>query len=330
MRITKKNIIPAILIISSPFCIFSFNADSLSRLEGNISALSFQESISYSPDIIEYFDFYDMNVKGADHYFGYFMSSDKKIAAHIYHPKNPIGTIVFIHGYLDHSGLYMGIINYFLERNFNIAIFDLPGHGLSGGKRIDIENFSEYGLVLNDFFMIISNDLTQPYYAVGHSTGSASLIEYFYNYENRFMLSFLVSPLIRTYLWDLSLIGMNIMDIFSDGVFRRFGGASSDREYLNFVKRRDPLQSKTVPFHWARVLRLWNEKIMDYRENPSSIVVLQGTDDTVVDYKYNIQFLKDRFQNIKIINFDDARHSLFNEKTDLNPYKNVVMVKKAS
>jgi len=254
-----------------------------------------------------------MSVTNAKHYFGYFLSSNKKIAAHVYQPENPLGTIVFVHGYLDHSGLYMGIIRYFLERNFNIAIYDLPGHGLSEGKRMDIEKFSEYALVLNDFVNIISNNFVTPYYAIGHSTGSAALIDYFYNYDNKFEKSFLASPLIHSYMWDLSLLGMNIMNLFSDNIFRRFGGASRDKEYIDFVKNRDPLQSKSVPFHWAGVVRLWNEEIIDYKENSSTIIVLQGTGDTVVDYKYNIQFLKERFKNISIYTFKDARHNLFNE-----------------
>lgn len=317
MQLTNRNIFLVIFIIYSPLYIFSFNRDSVDKLHGHIPPLSFHESEEYSSDIIEYFNFYNMSIKDAEHYFGYFLSSNKKIAANIYRPENPVGTIIFVHGYLDHSGLYMGIFRYFLEKNFNVAIFDLPGHGLSEGKRVDIDDFSEYSLIVNDFASIISRNFIMPYYAVGHSTGSAALIEYFYNYENIFKLSFLASPLIHSYLWDLSLIGMNIMDLFSDRIFRRFGGASTNKEYLDFVKNRDPLQSKSVPFHWARVQRIWNEKIADYKDNCSNIIILQGTKDTVVDYKYNLQFLKERFKNISIYTFKGAKHSLFNEMPEI-------------
>jgi len=311
MRLSKRNIILILIII--PIFAYAFDSNSVERLQENIPILSFQKYKNYSPDVLEYFDHYKMSVNNTKHYFGYFLSSNKKISAHIYRPENPIGTIVFVHGYLDHSGLYMGIIRYFLERNFNVAIYDLPGHGFSEGIRMDIETFSDYSLILDDFVSIISSNFIMPYYAIGHSTGSATLIDYFYNYENKFEISFLASPLVHSYMWDLSLLGMNIMNIFSDSIFRRFGGASRDKEYLDFVKNKDPLQSKSVPFHWARGLRLWNEKIIDYKENSSTIIVLQGTDDTVVDYKYNIQFLKERFNNISVYTFKDARHSLFNE-----------------
>jgi len=118
-------------------------------------------------------------------------------------------------------------------------------------------------------------------------------------------------------MWNFSLIGMNIMGLFSDRIFRRFGGSSTNKEYLDFVKKQDPLQSKTIPFHWVRTPRSWNKEILSYEDNPSRIVVLQGINDTVVDYKYNIQFLKERFKNIRIYTFKDARHSLFNEKIEI-------------
>ncbi len=315
MSFKKVNIF--LIFIIFPVYVSGFNIESVNNLAGNIPPLSCQNLSEYSPEIIEYFKYYDMNVVDAEHYFGYFFSSNLKIAAHIYQPENPVGTIVFFHGYLDHSGLYMGIIRYFLEKKFNIAIYDLPGHGLSEGKRSDIEDFSDYVLVVNNFLNIISNNLIMPFYAIGHSTGSAALIEYFYNYENIFDISFLASPLIHTYMWDISLLGMNIMELFSENIFRRYGGASTNKEYLDFVKNSDPFQSKSVPFHWARVHRLWEKDISNYKINSSKIVVLQGLDDTVVDYKYNIEFLKERFPNISINFFKDARHSLFNEKTEI-------------
>jgi len=315
MSLKKVNILWIIIMI--PVYVAGFNIESINNLEGNIPSLNFLNHSEYSPEIIEYFNYYDMNIVNTKHYFGYFLSSKLKISAHIYQPKTPNGTIVFVHGYLDHSGLYMNIIKYFLEKNFNIAIFDLPGHGLSEGKRSDIEDFGEYSLVLNNFIKIISNKLEMPFYAIGHSTGSAALIDYFYNYENVFELSFLASPLIRSYMWNISLFGMNIMELFSDKIFRRFGGASTNKDYLDFVKDSDPFQSKSVPFHWARVQRIWEKNISNYKINFSKIVVLQGLDDTVVDYKYNLEFLKERFPNISIYFFKDARHSLFNEKIEI-------------
>ncbi|MCK5201547.1 MAG: alpha/beta hydrolase [Spirochaetales bacterium] len=317
MNFIKVTAILFTLISISPSVIFGFDGEAAAKLRGNIPKLTFQISDDYSDGILEYFNYYNLDIKNAEHYFGYYISLNKKITAHIFSPNDPVGTIVFVHGYLDHSGLYSGIIRYFIEENFNIAIFDQPGHGLSEGIRMDIEDFSEYGVVLNDFVNLISGYLDGPYYAVGHSTGAAALIEYFNNYENLFELSFMVAPLIHSYMWNLSRIGIYIASIFSDSIFRRFGGASSDTEYLDFVKNRDPLQSKTVPFHWGYALHSWNEKITAYTYNPAEIVVLQGLADTVVDFKYNRSFLQDRFRSIEFITFADAKHSHLNEKPEI-------------
>ena len=317
MNFIKVTAILFTLISISPSVISGFDGEAAAKLRGNIPKLTFQISDDYSDGILEYFNYYNLDIKNAEHYFGYYISLNKKITAHIFSPNDPVGTIVFVHGYLDHSGLYSGIIRYFIEENFNIAIFDQPGHGLSEGIRMDIEDFSEYGVVLNDFVNLISSYLDGPYYAVGHSTGAAALIEYFNNYENLFELSFMVAPLIHSYMWNLSRIGMNIASIFSDRIFRRFGGASRNKEYLDFVKNMDPLQSKTVPFHWFYVLNSWNEKIAAYGEHPSRIIVLQGMDDTVVDSRYSHAFLKERFPNISIYTFEGAKHSLFNEKPEI-------------
>ncbi|MCX7787732.1 MAG: alpha/beta hydrolase, partial [Spirochaetes bacterium] len=61
-------------------------------------------------------------------------------------PRNHVrGTVFLVHGYLDHSGSWSPVIKKILSERFVVVALDLPGHGVSGGIRGDIEDFSQYG-----------------------------------------------------------------------------------------------------------------------------------------------------------------------------------------
>ena len=51
---------------------------------------------------------------------------------------------------------------YLLEQGYAVVMFDLPGHGLSEGKRASIDDFSQYGCALSDFLAVIENHVHGP------------------------------------------------------------------------------------------------------------------------------------------------------------------------
>ena len=98
------------------------------------------------------------------------------IAAHCFRRPQARGTVVINHGYLDHSGLYNKLITVFLAANYDVLIYDLPGHGLSSGALASIDSFAEYQTVLSELLLHLDDTLIGPRILLGQSTSGASKI----------------------------------------------------------------------------------------------------------------------------------------------------------
>lgn len=269
---------------------------------------------------VEYFQYYGLDIKPRryEHFFGTFDSNDFSLAAHIYRPREYKATVVIVHGYLEHCGLLSKLIKFLLEDNFAVAVFDLPGNGLSSGASADIEDFSQYTQSLKDFLAVLEPHMAKPYHLIGFSTGGSCTIDYLLMEKGEdFDKVILAAPLVRSVFWDASKIGYKFGQIFGKDVKRIFRRVSSDDEFLQFIKNKDPLQARKVPFRWTKALYDWNDRIADAKASEKPIFVIQGRDDKIVDYKFNIRFIRSKFPNAQIKFIENGRHELFNESIEI-------------
>jgi alpha-beta hydrolase superfamily lysophospholipase len=271
----------------------------------------------YPECIKKYFSYYQMDFEGVDHYFGSFRTGNYLIAAHIYMPRFAIETVYLLHGYLLHSGYYNEFIKLLLDHNFAVAVFDLPGHGFSSGDLANIGSFSEYARIFHDF--IIKTDetfLPPPFAVVSHSTGGAAVIEYLLTYESPFSVYIFSSPLVRSQLWNLSKTGVGLFQgIIKSVPAPPFIEITSDKEYMDFLRHREPLRRQRVPVTWVKALFQWNKKLTGINKQINKkILVFQGKKDNVVDWKYNMNFIREMFPRARIVFYDNARHEIFKER----------------
>jgi alpha-beta hydrolase superfamily lysophospholipase len=56
----------------------------------------------------------------------------------------PKAALAVVHGYGEHSGRYLNLVNYFAPRGYALYAYDLRGHGQSAGQRGHIHHFNEY------------------------------------------------------------------------------------------------------------------------------------------------------------------------------------------
>jgi alpha-beta hydrolase superfamily lysophospholipase len=287
-------------------------------------------------DSIEnYLDFYGLGFTAAAHEFVPFKSNGFELAGHIFipletgrsqavkpkalfltgfRPKEYKATVFILHGYLSHCGLLSKLIKYLVEAGFAVAVFDLPGHGLSGGKPTEIEDFSDYTDSLSDFMKIIRPQLHGPYHLIGHSSGAAVIMGYlFAGCSDCFDKIVLTAPLVRSDLWFLSKIGFSICRPFCDNLPRVFRKVSSDKDFLRFVKYRDLLQAKKISLKWVNAMFKWDKKITSAKTSQRPTLVIQGTKDNIIDWQYNIRFILSKFKNSRIELIENARHELLNE-----------------
>jgi len=262
----------------------------------------------------DYLKFYGLENASVRYECVLFKSNGFELAGHIFRPADYKATVVILHGYLGHCGLLAKLIRYLTGAGFAVAVYDLPGHGLSSGEPTAIDNFSQYSNSLTDFLTIVRQKLNGPYHIIGHSAGGAIVMDYlFSSKKDYFDKVILAAPLVRSQLWFFSKLGYMVYRPFAKRIFRLFRNVSSDKDFLKFVKHKDPLQAKKLSLNWTGAMFKWNREIADAPIIDRPVFVIQGTNDNIVSWKYNLKFIQSKFSNKQIKLVEKGRHELFNE-----------------
>ncbi|MEX2032830.1 MAG: lysophospholipase [Dehalococcoidia bacterium] len=91
----------------------------------------------------------------------------------------PRATLVVAHGYAEHSGRYMNLVNFFVPKGYAIYALDHRGHGRSEGERVEIEEYDDYLKDLKTFWDLMrSRQPAGKAFLVGHSMGGGIATAY--------------------------------------------------------------------------------------------------------------------------------------------------------
>ena len=122
-------------------------------------------NLDVTPDhdgaVTDYFGFYGLDLPVA-HHFGTYRSGITDVAAHVFVPDQPRGSVYLAHGYYDHAGILRNVIRLCVEERFAVAALDLPGHGLSSGERASIDEFGQYSDALCGLVALCRSHLPEP------------------------------------------------------------------------------------------------------------------------------------------------------------------------
>jgi alpha-beta hydrolase superfamily lysophospholipase len=293
----------------------------LKKIRDEMPILDLSKKAAHSESAKKYFDYYGLNFKNTHHYFGSFNSKKIVVACHVFLPDTLKGTVLLLHGYLDHSGILKNLIRNSLESGYAVAAFDLPGHGLSSGKRADVDDFSQYVSALDDFMVKYSADLPGPLNLISHSTGCAVVFDYLSEFkDNRVSKVIFLAPLVHSAYWKISKTGVYFLGSFLKTVKRSFPNNSRDKDFIEFIKN-DPLQAKKIPIGWLKALYSWNKRVQTYDVLSKKVLIIQGAEDTVVDWKYNIKFFRKKIKPLEVKIIKNAGHQLINE---IDPERSIV------
>ncbi|WP_187759668.1 alpha/beta hydrolase [Thiospirochaeta perfilievii] len=270
--------------------------DSRDELRG-LRSYVYEDWIEADQLFDRYFDEYTKDLPNSKYFPVWFNSIGEKMNGVIFTPQvQTKGTVLFIHGYAGNSRGLRYIGNRLLKDGYVIAALTLPGHGLAGGDRGDIDNFDDYAVVVSDFIKILTDKGLKPDFAVGHSTGGSSLIIYNQKYGWEFKKVILIAPLIHSSYWYTSKITRFITRPFIKKLDTRWTG---------------PLAVSTFPMHWFDELTKWNKKLENYNKMDDEIIVLQGDKDRIVSWRYNIKFIKELYNKSEVLIYKDGTHTLF-------------------
>jgi len=238
------------------------------------------------------------------------------------------GTVLLLHGYLDHALVNSKTIRLLFEAGYDVLAPDLPGHGLSDGEEAGIDDFATYAEAVRSVLADAETSTRAspvvpatapapgPLFAVGHSAGAAAVLAYCNRYGCPFASVVFIAPLVRTVGWWAIKVALPLLRFFSRRIFRRPGACSSDRDFVDFHKA-DPRMAQTASLEWSRAMLDWEVRLEKYTQVPDSVVVIQGTKDSVVAWRYNLRFLRRKIPNLSVNLIPGGMHCLLNEREEL-------------
>ncbi len=266
------------------------------------------------------------NNQPAHHALGVFPGGGEQIVAQYFAPASrPRATVFLLHGYLDHAGLYRHALAWCLAQGCAAFVFDLPGHGLSSGESGAVDNFANYCQALAQALALArGQELPRPWFAVGQSTGGAVLIDSVLHHGLLEYQSFegiaLLAPLLRVPRQRQVRLAYRLGGWFIKSTRRHFSASSHDREFLNFLREEDALQSARIPSSWIGAMLDYEKRFAAAAANPAPLTIIQGTADATVDWQHNLPAIREKFPAAAEVLVPGARHHLVNESADFrNP-----------
>ncbi|MBD1549991.1 alpha/beta hydrolase [Pseudomonas typographi] len=246
---------------------------------------------------------------------GLYQAAGFDLVAQYWLPPRPRATLVLLHGFYDHMGLYRHVIEWALGRGLAVLSCDLPGHGLSSGARASIADFAHYQATLQGLLAQASRlGLPHPWHVLGQSTGAAIAIDHVL-YQADSPLdgeTILLAPLVRPRAWGWSQVSYHALRPFVKGIARRFSENSNDPGFLPFLQA-DPLQPLQLPTAWVGALVKWVRYIEAAPRSARSPLIVQGEQDRTVDWRHNLKVLDGKFAAPRLLRLPQARHHLANE-----------------
>lgn len=273
-----------------------------------------------------YLDFYRINFAkahpGLVHGFGAVDAGGFRVATHYWLPENSKGTLIVMHGYYDHVGIFGHAIQFGLDNGLAVLAFDLPGHGLSSGEQVVIDSFDQYADVLDSVLNAAQKLLPSPYYALGQSTGGSVLLNYLWRYDVARAVPVLdrialCAPLVLPRGWRYS--GRFVYKLVNRVIKRLPRGpsrSSHDPDFNRFIDEQDCMQSPSLSVRWVGAMKAWNQQFRLFPPLDKTVLVIQGTKDFTVAWRYNLQQIRRALPNARIEMVTGAGHQLVNERQD--------------
>lgn len=113
-------------------------------------------------------------------------NSGKNIFTQHWLPDGPVKAVMVIaHGLSEHSGRYLPLVNYFVNKGYAVYALDHDGHGQSEGLRGYVASFDHFVDDLNSYISEIKTQYQDTkILLVGHSMGGIISVQYLLKYPN--------------------------------------------------------------------------------------------------------------------------------------------------
>ncbi len=285
------------------------------ELAALLPAFTDDEAIASLGVLADYYQHYQLpNRQVYQHRIGQLEVEQRRIVLQSWSPSEPKGTLCIVHGLFDHTGIYQKIIDYALAANWRVCMFDLPGHGLSSGRRASIKTFDTYVAVLDAAVAAFTSLYGNRLHALGQSTGGGVLMRHcLMASEPHFERVVLISPLLRAKRWNFMIFAHGMLRWWTNRIPRGFSASSHDQAFVDFLAHSDPLQSRYLYLDWLAAMFNAESDFHLAAMSDIDIHMVQGSGDNTVDWRYNIKHIPKKFSRLQLLMIEGAGHQLVNE-----------------
>jgi alpha-beta hydrolase superfamily lysophospholipase len=234
----------------------------------------------------------------------------------------PAAVLAVVHGYGEHGGRYRGLAEDMAARGYAVHVYDLRGHGRSGGRRGHLGRFTDY---LDDTAVYLDavreEHPGRPLYLLGHSLGGLIATAYVEDRPADALAGLILSspflrlgmpvPPLRLHVARLlSLIApaVNVGNTIDPSAL------SHDREVVR-VYDTDPLNHHVATARWAaEALAAQSAALSAAAGIRLPFLLLYGDADAVADPQAARELYERVASPDKTVHcYEDFYHEIFNE-----------------
>lgn len=236
-------------------------------------------------------------------------------------PEESRGLVVIVHGFAEHCGRYDEMAQFFAARGLSTFLFDLRGHGRSGGARSYISSFEEY---VADLAVVAkrATEMTgsEKFLLLGHSMGGLIAAHFAGRREGALRGLVLSSPFIG-FAMKVPAIKAAAGKVMS-GLWPTLSlptgidpAVVSHDEAVVKAYAADPLNNKVATARWfTEVVKAQSEVMAAIGKYHGPLLVVQAGDDKLADpAATRALFEAAGTQHKEMQVFDGFFHEVFNE-----------------
>ena len=208
--------------------------------------------------------------------------------------KNEKAIIVLVHGFGEHSGRYMNMVNHMVPLGYSIYSYDHRGHGRSKGEPGHVLNWAEFREDLKLFLSLVRDAHPElPIILMGHSMGGLIVLNYMLSNPDEDVKTVIASapllaqPGISPVLIMISKILSKIWPGFSIDTKLDVNSISRDPAVIK-AYQKDPLVHSRASARFGTELSAtiewtqshaadFNKPLLMYHGESDSLVPLAGT-----------------------------------------------------
>ncbi len=229
---------------------------------------------------------------------------------------DPKGVICLIHGLGEHIGRYHHVADFFNQNSFALAGFDLPGHGLSEGRRGHIKSYIALQNTINQYLQRIKKQYPDtPIILWGHSMGGNLALNYVLQNPKGVSAAIVTSPWLRTMGPPQGILKTIVRLSAKIAPWLTMDNSLSSKDLShdeNISYNQDPLVHSRISLRLlAAMIKKGQWALRNAHKLSVSLLLMHGSADKITDPKASQEFSEKARCELEI--WPDLYHEMHNE-----------------